>query len=569
MSGLRLHVKIIFIKNCTRCNQEYDDREDNIGMEKICLKCNTRQLKNSDCKFNAKLCDNLSCRPCFERSLASHKRAKYWNLTKNENISPRKLTLNAKTNYWFECDDCGHDFRIALYRVKQGRYCSYCRNFKRCDRPSCKFCFDHSFASHEKAKYWHLTKNGNVKPRDVPPSANKKYWFHCEDCGHDFHVFLNHIQRGVWCGYCSNQMRCDEPSCKPCFERSFDSVEKSRHWHPTKNGNIRPRNVAKSSGTEYWFHCEDCGHDFCNTPVRITRGIWCEYCAHLKRCNQPSCKFCFDNSFAGSKKSKCWHPTKNGNVKPRDVALNTSKNYWFICEYCKHDIYVGVSHIQLRDQCKYCINLQRCDELSCKFCFEHSFASHEKSESWHPTKNGNVKPRDVAARSNNKYWFVCKICQHDINITLSDVQVGKWCKCRKHKTESKFRDFLCSNFHEIIYQFKADFCLNPETGKHFLFDFCIPSLKIIVEVDGPQHFRDMPRWHSSVKNNRERDIYKMKMANDNGYSVIRIVQDDVWRDTYDWKNDVLTSVEKCRENVRNVFCSGDESGELYNFHQTV
>ena len=40
-----------------------------------------------------------------------------------------------------------------------------------------------------------------------------------------------------------------------------------------------------------------------------------------------------------------------------------------------------------------------------------------------------------------------------------------------------------------------------------------------------------------------RDKYKMKQANDNGYSVIRILQEDVFYDTYQWLDELKTNID--------------------------
>lgn len=74
---------------------------------------------------------------------------------------------------------------------------------------------------------------------------------------------------------------------------------------------------------------------------------------------------------------------------------------------------------------------------------------------------------------------------------------------------------------------------------------------------------DVPYWHSSAEERRNRDVYKTHEANKNGYSVIRIFQEDIWHDTYDWKNDILLSIKKCETSVQNVFCSSEKNKELY------
>jgi hypothetical protein len=53
-----------------------------------------------------------------------------------------------------------------------------CNSKRLCEKENCKSCFEKSFASNEKSKYW-SEKNGDIKPRQVFKSANIKYWFDC------------------------------------------------------------------------------------------------------------------------------------------------------------------------------------------------------------------------------------------------------------------------------------------------------------------------------------------------------------------------------------------------------
>ena len=65
--------------------------------------------------------------------------------------------------------------------------------------------------------------------------------------------------------------------------------------------------------------------------------------------------------------------------------------------------------------------------------FEKSFASHEKSQYW-IDKNGDIRPSNVALKSNKKYWFNCISCNHVFDIALNNISAGKWCPfCRSNK----------------------------------------------------------------------------------------------------------------------------------------
>jgi len=169
-----------------------------------------------------------------------------------------------------------------------------CNSKQLCDNLECKICFEKSFASHEKSKYW-SDKNDCVKPRQVFKSSNNKYWFKCNTCCHDFESILCNItgkKTTTWCPYCSNPSKqlCNKLNCQSCYKKSFASHEKSKYWSD-KNGDVKPIQVFKSSGNKYWFDC-NCGHQF-NIRLADINGIqasWCSYCANRKLCDNEECK---------------------------------------------------------------------------------------------------------------------------------------------------------------------------------------------------------------------------------------------------------------------------------------
>jgi hypothetical protein len=105
------------------------------------------------------------------------------------------------------------------------------------------------FDSHSRAKYW--SSKNLVKPCDVALNSHKKFWFDC-DCGHEFNIALNCLNRGGWCQFCANKKICDySQNCKICFDKSFASVEYSQNWSD-KNKEL-PKELFKNSHKEYLF----------------------------------------------------------------------------------------------------------------------------------------------------------------------------------------------------------------------------------------------------------------------------------------------------------------------------
>ena len=114
-------------------------------------------------------------------------------------------------------------------------------------------------------------------------------------------------------------------------------------------------------------------------------------------------------------------------------------------------------------------------------------------------------------------------------------------------------------------QFKVDWCKSNTTNKCYPYDFVIPENKIIIELDGKQHFEQVSNWDSPDKV-QKRDKYKMKYANDNNYSVIRILQEDVFYDTYDWLSELNDNIRDIIKNkkVQNIFMCKDNEYDIFN-----
>lgn len=159
-----------------------------------------------------------------------------------------------------------------------------------------------------------------------------------------------------------------------------------------------------------------------------------------------------------------------------------------------------------------------------------------------------------------KLIVICK--KHgDFNISPSNHLRGKGCSKCVNKTEQKLYDKLSILYSTLQQQFKVEWCKNKT---YLPFDFVIPENKIIIELDGRQHFQQVKNW-DEPKKTQENDKYKMKCANDNNYSVIRILQEDVFYDTYQWLEELKTNIEKLitENKVQNIFMCKDNEYSIF------
>jgi very-short-patch-repair endonuclease len=415
--------------------------------------------------------------------------------------------------------------------------------------------FEKSFASNEKSKYW-SDKNLN-KPRDVFKSSGDKYYFNCNCnyCNHSIFMSLVNINNNnSWCSYCSNKELCNN-KCEICFNKSFASHEKSQFWN-IKN-TVKPREICKnSSSIKYIFTCNICNHEFNNILSDICRGFWCPYCSNPPKqlCNQDECKKCLDKSFASHEKSKHLF---DKTINIRQIFKYSNIKYEFKCNICEHIFDSAVNNVtNLNRWCPYCSYPPQklCDDNDCKNCYNKSFASHEKVKYW--SNKNEVNPRNIFKSTHYKYWFKCNK-DHEFESQLNNIINGCWCRYCVNKTEQKLYDNLQPIYNNLEQQFKVEWCINIT----FLpFDFILEEHKIIIELDGIQHFEQVSNWDSPQKTH-ERDKYKMKQANDNGYSIIRILQEDVFYDTYQWLEELKINIEKIitENKVQNIFmCKNNE-----------
>jgi hypothetical protein len=93
-------------------------------------------------------------------------------------------------NYLFNCI-CVHEISIALNNINTGNWCSYCSNPPKllCDKKECKLCYEKSFASHSKSKYW--SDKNEITSRMIFKNSGNKYIFNCDKCNHRFYIRLS------------------------------------------------------------------------------------------------------------------------------------------------------------------------------------------------------------------------------------------------------------------------------------------------------------------------------------------------------------------------------------------
>lgn len=220
------------------------------------------------------------------------------------------------------------------------------------------------------AKEWHPSKNGSLTPKDVTLHANRKVWWLCSN-NHVWSATINERIRGSVCPYCSDK-EINDPKNEQAFDPSL-----AKEWHSAKNENL-----------EVWWLCPR-GHEWTGTVKERHQGKSCPYCSGKAKeeivrpaadklpPEKSSASRNHDLTERGSAKqnarqinpadsllavnpglAKEWHPTKNGNLTPADVAASSHEQVWWLCTK-GHEWKAAVSRRHHGQGCFYCSYIHR------------------------------------------------------------------------------------------------------------------------------------------------------------------------------------------------------------------
>jgi hypothetical protein len=255
------------------------------------------------------------------------------------------------------------------------------------------------------AAEWHPTRNGTLTPRDYFPNSHIKVWWKCSK-GHDWEASIVNRNKGCGCPYCAGQAVCED-NCLTTINPVL-----AAEWHPTKNGDLTPNSVVPNTKKKVWWECNR-RHEWMNSVANRNKGRGCPYCSGKKVSEDNSLEKRYPLL------AREWHPLKNGDLTPHNVAIKSNKKVWWICGR-GHEWEAPIYNRTSGSGCPYCAGHIACYD-NCLQTLNPILAAD-----WHPTKNGNLSPDDVTSFSNKKVWWTCKK-RHEWEARISNRSLGAKC----------------------------------------------------------------------------------------------------------------------------------------------
>ena len=311
--------------------------------------------------------------------------AEEWHPRKNGGLKPTEIGIGSNTQVWWLCKN-GHEWQAPPTRRCFGKRsgCAVCSNQKVLAGFN-----DLATTAPELAAMWHPTKNGALSAQDVVSGSSLKFWWVCSR-GHSFQSTGSHLVQGRGCGVCAgSQIELgvnDLQSQKP---------DLASEWDLTKN-KLTPQEVTLGANKKVWWLCKK-GHSFkAAISHRNIGGTGCPYCD-----NKKVLKGYNDLATTYPTIAKQWHPTRNLPVTPNEVIAGTAVKYWWQCDI-GHEYLLSGDKITRGIGCSVCSNYSIILGVN-----DLAHTNPDLAASWHPTKNGDLKPTDIVAGSHKKIWWLC------------------------------------------------------------------------------------------------------------------------------------------------------------------
>ena len=367
--------------------------------------------------------------------------AKEWHPTKNGDLKPSDVSCGSHREVWWLCKH-GHEWKTILKDRIRSNGCPYCQN-----KSVLKGFNDLTTVNPKLASEWNYDKNDNLTPYDVLAKSNKKVWW-LGKCGHEWQATIYERANGTNCPYCSN-----EKLLTGFNDLETRNPELLKDWDYEENGNLKPCDIIYSTNRKVFWKCSECGNKWSANVYTRTKGTGCPKCGIVKRTKSSYAKLLeTKGSFADNYPEIAleWNYEKNGDLKPCDVAPHSGLNVWWKCSF-GHEWKTKILARSNGHGCPYCARQKT--HIKRK---RNNTISNKLAKEFHPHKNGDIKPSDVYAESEQNIWWIGK-CGHE------------WEDTPYHRKHCRAGCPYCTN-RKVLLGFNDVATKNPNLVKELDFD---------------------------------------------------------------------------------------------------
>ena len=204
-----------------------------------------------------------------ERSLAeaNPKLAAEWHPTLNGSLTPADVAPSSSRKVWW-LGPCGHEWETSVGTRRRGSRCPFCYGRR------VKEGFNDLATTHPRlAAEWHPEKNGGLEPTDIKAGSQRRVWWKCSVCGHEWQTIAAARRNGGGCSYCAGTKARPGENDLATTHPAVAAM-----WHPERNP-FGPDRIKAGSDRKAWWKCPVCGHEWQTRVYRMTHGAKCPGCS--------------------------------------------------------------------------------------------------------------------------------------------------------------------------------------------------------------------------------------------------------------------------------------------------
>ena len=421
---------------------------------------------------------------------------KEWNYEKNTEINPNKITAGTHLKVWWKCKK-GHEwFASVANRSTKRSGCPYCSNMKILVGYN-----DLLTTNPELAKEWNYEKNINLTPIEIKKGYNRKVWWKCQKCGHEWQqtvrrrTELKSINTCPRCYKLGNQTSFPEQAIYYYISKVYKNVY-NRYKLMNKyelDIYIKDANIAIEYDGLY-FHNRDrtIKTEKVKNAITIEKKIILYRIKETKRkLNKPYIRnniiyYNYDRGnnlnnaimllFKELRKEKNididierdfgniinmyinvstessitnkghglleeWNYEKNGNLKPDIINIHSNQKVWWKCP--KGHEWRETPHSRIDKEgfskCPYCSG-----RIAIKGVNDLKTVNPKFLQEWNYKKNGTLSPSDFMKYSNIKVWWKCKK-GHEWQQKISNRNYNGCPYCANLKVLIGYNDLITTN----------------------------------------------------------------------------------------------------------------------------
>lgn len=222
---------------------------------------------------------------------------------------------------------------------------------------------------------------------------------------------------------------------------------------------------------------------------------------------------------------------KERQCKKSRVIKESEKYYKYHCNKCGYEGWIKEGNLKLlRNGCSCCSG--RTAVLGINTIYD--------TDPWMMKWISEKDAKKYTKSSGKKVEVVCHDCGNKKNVMIYNIYNRKSIQCACSDKITYPEKFMMSVLNQLGLEFEKEY--SPKWANPKRYDFYIPSLNMIVETHGEQHYKEKSKMSKfkSLKEEQENDKVKQRIALENGVSEYVVV--DCRNSDIEWiKNSVLNS----------------------------